>query len=118
MLAEPEGFTRSFLQEGASMAAMLRTAASQGHSPDYARHLLACFVDTGLQQEAVIDPLSDRELEVLRLVADGLTNAQIAAQLVIAQSTVKTHINRIYSKLAVSTRTAAVARARQLHLVP
>jgi DNA-binding NarL/FixJ family response regulator len=54
---------------------------------------------------------------VLRLVAEGLTNAEIAAELIIAHSTVKTHINRIYSKLGVSTRTQAVARARQHQII-
>jgi LuxR family maltose regulon positive regulatory protein len=66
----------------------------------------------------VVDPLSERELEVLRLVADGLTNAEISVELVIAHSTVKTHINRIYSKLGVRTRTQAVARARQFRIIP
>ena len=61
--------------------------------------------------------MSERELEVLRLVADGLSNQDIAVRLVIAVSTVKTHVNNIYAKLGVETRTKAVARARQLKLL-
>lgn len=118
MLAAPEGFARVFIQEGPPLAALLRTVGSLGHSPEYVKHLLEIFGEAPALQESVLDPLSERELEVLRLVADGLTNAEIAAQLVIAHSTAKTHINRIYSKLGVSTRTQAVARARQLQILP
>ena len=100
------------------MAALLRTAGAQGHSPEYVKRLLAIFGEAAASQDAPIDPLSERELDVLRLVADGLTNAEIASELFIAHSTVKTHINRIYSKLSVSTRTQAVARARQLQILP
>ncbi len=117
LLAEPEGFVRVFIQEGPPMAALLRTAGAQGHSPQYVRYLLEVFGETSTPQEAVLDPLSERELEVLRLVAQGLTNAEIAVKLVIAHSTVKTHINRIYGKLGTSTRTQAVARARQLQIL-
>ena len=118
MLAAPEGFARVFIQEGPPLAALLRTVGSLGHSPEYVKHLLEIFGEAPALQESVLDPLSERELEVLRLVADGLTNAEIADQLVIAHSTAKTHINRIYSKLGVSTRTHAVARARQLQILP
>ena len=116
LLAEPEGFVRVFLQEGPPLAALLRAVAAQGHSPDYARRLLEAFGETPTQ-EALLDPLSERELEVLRLVAEGFTNLEIAENLVIAHSTVKTHINRIYTKLGVDTRTQAVARARQLQIL-
>jgi LuxR family maltose regulon positive regulatory protein len=118
LLAEPEGFVRVFIQEGPPMAALLRAAGTQGHSPEYVRRLLEAFGETLAPQEAVLDPLSERELQVLHLVADGMTNAEIAAELVIAHSTVKTHINRIYSKLGVNARTQAVARARQLQILP
>ncbi|MEJ2598277.1 MAG: LuxR C-terminal-related transcriptional regulator, partial [Anaerolineales bacterium] len=118
LLAEPEDFTRVFIQEGPPMMALLRTAGAQGHSPEYVKRLLEAFGETSAPQEAMLEPLSERELEVLRLAAEGLTNAEIAAELVIAHSTVKTHVNRIYSKLGVSTRTQAVARARQLQILP
>ena len=118
LLAEPEGFVRVFIQEGPPMAALLRTAGTQGHSPEYARRLLEIFGEAPSPQEAVLEPLSERELEVLRLMADGLTNAEIAAELVIAHSTVKTHVNRIYAKLGVTTRTQAVSRGRQLQILP
>ena len=117
LLAEPEGFVRVFIEQGPPMAALLRAAASQGHSPEYARRLLAAFGENPSEQPAPLEALSERELEVLRLVADGLTNNDIARELVIAQSTVKTHINRIYGKLGVRTRTQAVARARQLQIL-
>jgi LuxR family maltose regulon positive regulatory protein len=118
LLAEPEGFIRVFIQEGSSMAALLRAAGAQGHSPDYVKHLLEVFGQTPAPQEALLDPLSERELDVLRLVVQGLTNTEIAAELVIANSTVKTHVNRIYGKLGVRTRTQAVARAHQLKILP
>jgi len=118
LLAEPEGYTRVFLQEGPAMAALLRSAAARGHTPEYARHLLEGFAGGSPEGGGLVDPLSERELEVLRLVADGLTNSEISAELVIAHSTVKSHINRIYSKLDVKTRTQAVARARQLQIIP
>ncbi len=118
LFAEPEDFAHVFIQEGPLMAALLRTTGAQGHSPEYVKRLLEAFGETSAPQEAALDPLSERELEVLRLAADGLTNAEIAAELFIAPSTVKTHINRIYSKLGVSTRTQAVAHARQLQILP
>ncbi len=116
LLGEPEGFVRIFVDEGAVMAALLRTAGAQGHSPGYVQRLLTAFGATA-PSAALQEPLSERELEVLGLMAEGLTNAEIAAELVIAVSTVKTHINRIYGKLDVRNRTQAVARARDLHLL-
>ena len=96
---------------------MLRSAASSGRSPAYIRHLLEAF-GQALSDAEPIEPLSERELDVLRLLSEGLTNAAIAEELVVAQSTVKTHINHIYAKLGVTQRTQAVARARELHLLP
>ncbi len=67
--------------------------------------------------QPLVEPLSERELEVLRLIADGLSNAEIAEKLVIAQGTVKRHINNIYGKLGVQSRTQAVAKAREIRLL-
>ena len=92
-------------------------------APQYASKLLAAFdahevaVPTLPQTQPLIEPLSERELEVLRLIAAGLSNREIAQELVIAISTAKTHINNIYRKLDVSSRTQAVARARELNLL-
>lgn len=115
--AEPEKFARIFIESGPPMAALLRTVGAQGHSPEYVKRLLVFFGETAGTGDVPVEALSERELEVLRLVADGLTNTEIAAELVIAQSTVKSHINHIYSKLGVSSRTQAVARGRQLQIL-
>lgn len=120
LLAEPEGFLRTFLDEGAPLAAMLRVLVSrQSPAADYARRLLA--VDTAASaaspaMTALAEPLSERELEVLHLVAEGLSNREIADRLVIGIGTVKTHINNVYGKLGVHSRTRALARAAALGL--
>jgi LuxR family maltose regulon positive regulatory protein len=116
-LAEPAGYVRVFLDAGTPLQTLLYAITSRSQ---YAQQLLASSdVDTSmpLPQSAMIEQLSDRELDVLRLIAAGLSNAEIAAQLVIATSTIKTHINNIYGKLNVRSRTQAVARARELHLI-
>jgi LuxR family maltose regulon positive regulatory protein len=114
--AEPEGFVRTFVDSGPTMAALLQSAAAKGHSPEYVKQLLKVYGEE-TSPESPIEALTERELDVLQLIASGLTNAAIAGELVIAQSTVKTHINRIYSKLGVTRRTQAVAKARELGLV-
>jgi LuxR family maltose regulon positive regulatory protein len=120
-LAEPEGYVRTFVDEGEPMARLLRCALSQGIAPNYVARLLAAFGEevelTFLAMESLIEPLSERELEVLRLVVAGLSNPEIAQELVIAVSTVKSHINHIYGKLGVESRTQAVARAQELGLL-
>jgi ATP/maltotriose-dependent transcriptional regulator MalT len=97
------------------MAALLRETGAKGHSPNYVQELLAAFGDQGPDRPAY-EPLSARELEVLQLMAAGMSNPQIAAELVIALSTVKTHVNRIYAKLAVRNRAQAIVKARELGL--
>jgi LuxR family maltose regulon positive regulatory protein len=116
LMAEPDGYARLFLDEGHAMAALLRAARAQGHSPEYVRRLLA-FFGKGIDRGAPLDPLSERELEVLNLVTKGYTNREIATELIVEVSTVKTHINRIYSKLGVNNRTQAVIRAQEMGLV-
>ncbi len=120
-LAEPEGYVRTFVDQGESMAVLLRKAASQGIAPEYVRKVLAAFPSTPASPhpttQPLIEPLSDRELQVLRLVVAGLSNREIAEQLVITVGTTKWHINNIYGKLAVSHRGQAIARARELGLV-
>ncbi len=127
-IGESEGFIRTFVDEGLPMARLLYEALSRGIAPDYIRRLLAAFPDAEPAQTApaksqasqpdLIEPLSERELEVLELIADGLTNPEIASQLYIALNTVKAHTRNIYGKLGVNNRTQAAARARALGILP
>jgi LuxR family maltose regulon positive regulatory protein len=127
-LAEPEGFIRTFVDEGRPMAQLLSAAAAQGLLPDYLGKLLsACDAEqqrasssdllTASPAQALFEPLSPRELEVLHLMARGLSNQEISERLVIAESTVKGHNLNIFGKLQVGRRTEAVARARELGLL-
>ncbi len=123
-LAEPEGYVRLFVDEGAPMEKLLATAVSQGIVPGYAGRLLASFNAETNSRESVhsaaqplVEPLSERELEVLQLVAEGLSNREIAGRLFLALPTVKGHNRNIFSKLQVSRRTEAVARARELGIL-
>ncbi len=125
--AQPEGYARVFIDLGASMERLLAAFARQDTISDeirvYLNRLLAAFRGPGAspiqlpQPTTLFEPLSDRELEVLRLIADGLTNNEIAERLTVAVSTVKTHVNNLYRKLDVSKRTQAVACARELNLL-
>jgi LuxR family maltose regulon positive regulatory protein len=129
-LAEPEGYLRIFLDEGQSMQMLLAqwlAHANAGPLRDYAIHLLTQFdveshtipVAHGKASPAgdLVDPLSQRELEVLHLMALGRTNQEIARQLIVSEGTVKAHTASIYRKLDVANRTEAVARARQLGIL-
>jgi LuxR family maltose regulon positive regulatory protein len=120
-LAEPQGFVRTFVDEGEPMARLLRRALTLGMAPNYVSRLLAAFGETAEPPPAIaqplIEPLSERELEVLRLIVAGLSNREIAQELVIAVSTVKSHVNHIYGKLGVKNRIQAVARAQDLGLL-
>lgn len=117
-LAEPEGFVRIFLDEGSPIAELLRQAVARGlHNTRYALHLLNALGETITAPQPLIEPLTERELEVLRRVAAGYSNQQIAQELVVAVSTVKKHIHNIYGKLGVGSRTQAVARGRELGLL-
>ena len=116
-LARPEGYTRIYIDEGEPMASLLTLAADAGQEPDYARQLLEAMPLAEPEQPVLIEPLSKRELQVLELIEQGLTNRQIARQLVISLPTVKSHTGNIYSKLGVSSRTQAVAKARALRIL-
>jgi LuxR family maltose regulon positive regulatory protein len=126
-LAEPGGFIRLFVDEGRPMAHLLTKAADTGMMPDYLGKLLAVF-EAGEQSSEValyrparaqplIEPLSQREIEVLQLIAQGLSNQEISERLVLALDTVKGHNKKIFGKLQVQRRTEAVARARELGLL-
>ena len=124
-LAEPEGYIRVFVDEGQPMAEMLYQAAAHVIMPEYCGRLLAAFTEVNPTQpssktssEELIEPLSEREEEVLRLIADGSSNADVAAKLYISLNTVKGHTRSIYGKLGVNSRTQAVASARALGLLP
>ena len=126
-LAEPEGYVRLFVDEGPPMAHLLRAAAARGIAPAYVRKLLNHFPDSTVAsstrspaskpQLPLIEPLSERELEVLHLIAQGLSNREIGERLFLALSTVKGHNRNIFGKLQVQRRTEAVARARALGLL-
>jgi LuxR family maltose regulon positive regulatory protein len=128
-LAEPEGYVRTFVDEGAAMGELLSATVEvrqRGH-PDatrlparYLAKLLAVLARESAAPgagERLSEPLSERELEVLGLVAAGKANAEIASSLFVSLSTVKTHINNLYRKLGVSSRTQAIARAGELDLI-
>jgi LuxR family maltose regulon positive regulatory protein len=124
-LAEPEGYVQVFVDGGRPMARLLQEAASRRIAPDSARRLLAAFPSTGPDgshpSEARYEGnelLSVREIEVLRLIAAGLTNREIATRLYLSLYTVKAHARSIYDKLDAHSRTQAVARARELGILP
>jgi LuxR family maltose regulon positive regulatory protein len=117
-LAEPEGYVRTFVDEGAPMEKLLRHTLSRRVKPDYVARLLeALGMPAAPQAQPLVEPLSERELQVLRLIAAGLSNREIAQELVVTISTVKSHVNHIHGKLGVKSRTQAVARARTLGLL-
>jgi LuxR family maltose regulon positive regulatory protein len=120
-LAQPEGYVRIFLDEGTPMAKLLHQAGSRGIAPDYVADLLSGMVEPSRtappSAQPLIEPLSERELEVLRLLSTGKSNREIADELVLAVGTIKRHLNNIFGKLNVSSRTQCVARARELGLL-
>jgi LuxR family maltose regulon positive regulatory protein len=120
-LAEPEGYVRKFVDEGAPMAVLLEAAAARGISPSYVRRLLNAFGSNESRtpgKQNLIEPLSERELDVLRLLATDLGGPEIARELVVSLNTVRTHTKNIYTKLGVNNRRAAVRRAEELDLLP
>jgi LuxR family maltose regulon positive regulatory protein len=124
-MAEPEGYQRTFVDEGGPMARLLYQAVAQGISPLYAGKLLRVLSNERSSRassqksrpDGLIEPLSARELEVLRLIAEGLSNNEIAGRLHISLSTVKGHTTNIFGKLGAKNRTQAIAQARSLGLL-
>ncbi|MCB0164631.1 MAG: tetratricopeptide repeat protein [Anaerolineae bacterium] len=130
-LGQPEGYFRVFVNEGQPMAELLsELQAKQPTHAAYAQKLQGAIlqeqppkeaqttpVSAPSSAEALLEPLSERELEVLRLVAAGSSNSQIAKSLIIAQGTVKKHLSNIFGKLNAESRTQAVARGRELGLL-
>jgi LuxR family maltose regulon positive regulatory protein len=118
-LAEPEGYVRLFLDEGSPMTALLRLAAKQPGVSGYVRRLLAAGGTEGRNSVAqpLVEPLSERELEVLRLLDSDLSGPGIARELTVALATVRTHTQSVYAKLGVNSRRAAVQRGSELGLL-
>jgi LuxR family maltose regulon positive regulatory protein len=132
VLAEPEGYVRIFVDEGEALRLLIvecrllieKQGREGQHLIGYADKLLTAFPQPAPlqseirnQQSEMIEPLSPRELEVLRLIAQGFSNQEIADRLFLALSTVKGHTRIIFDKLQVQRRTEAVARARELGLL-
>jgi LuxR family maltose regulon positive regulatory protein len=126
-MAEPEGFVRTFVDEGPAMSELLSEvlqARQRGHldatgrvSTQYLAKLLAVLAQGASANGAnarLAEPVSERELEVLALIAAGETNGEIAGKLFVSISTVKTHVNNLYRKLGARSRTQAIARAREM----
>ncbi len=120
-LAEPEGLVRVFVDQGAPMLALLRQAQRRGIAPAFVDRLLAAFGqptrDTPVGAPSLVEPLSKRELEILRLIAHGLSTQEAAQQLMLTVGTVRKHVEHIHSKLRVHSRLQAVERARALRLL-
>ncbi len=128
-LGEPGGFVRLFVEAGPDVAAILqRQQLESSEQERYRQTLLAAFGQPVGQsprapleistRSQLIEPLSERELEVLTLIANGLSNREIAQELVLSLPTIKWHTSNIYGKLGVGNRTTAVARARELQILP
>lgn len=120
VLAEPEGYVRIFVDEGTSVAVLLEKAAKHGIAPNYVRHLLTALStakNSAPVKQDSIEPLSERELDVLRLLATQLSGPEIARKLVVSLNTLRTHTKSIYTKLGINSRREAVHRAQELDLL-
>jgi len=133
LLAAPEGYIRIFVDEGAPMLELLRAAHARGIAPAYVEQLLVAFPNDGLHipdctfapkqspianlHSAMLEALTTRELEVVRLMAEGASNRTIAERLTLSVGTVKRYANNIFSKLDVQSRTQAIVKARALRLL-
>jgi len=117
MLAEDEGFVRVFLDEGEPLKKLLRLASSRGIKSKYVDSLMTALESGRAARKRPAVDLSERESEIMRLVAEGLSNREIAERLCLAVGTVKKHVYNIYAKLDVRKRTQAVAKAREMDLL-
>jgi LuxR family maltose regulon positive regulatory protein len=123
ILAEPEGYVRTFVDEGEPMASLLRQAASRDLATEYIGRLLLgefepdAFEKQSSPAQTLYDPLSERELEVLRLLKTDLSGPEIANELSIALTTMRFHTRNIYSKLNVNHRRGAIRKAEELKLI-
>ena len=125
--AEPGGFVSVFVNDGPPMARILYEAAKQNIKPVYVNRLLSAFPileteeDSSLKSKAatgqIIEQLSEREIDVLQLLAKGLRRQEIATKLVLSPHTIKSHVRNIYGKLGVNNQMQAVAKARGLGLI-
>ncbi|MGY1680553.1 LuxR C-terminal-related transcriptional regulator [Geodermatophilus sp. SYSU D01176] len=119
-LAEPEGYVRSFVDEGPPLAALLKAAVHKGSAPEYARRRLGAATQAGggiPAPRGPVEPLSARELEVLRLLGTDLDGPGIARKLFVSLNTLRTHTKNVYAKLGVNSRRAAVRRGEELNLM-
>ncbi len=119
-LAEPEGYVRLFVDEGAPMDGLLREAAKRAIAPNYVSQLRAAFGHAEARMpvaQLLLEPLSERELEILKLLSTDLSGPEIARELMVSLSTVRTHTQNIYTKLGVNTRRSALRRAEELNLL-
>jgi LuxR family maltose regulon positive regulatory protein len=124
-LGEAEGYVQVFVDQGPPVAGLLRELVAHNSTPDSAARVLAAFPESGegvgpshAGASGASPPLSAREVEVLRYIAAGLSNQEIATRLYVSRYTVKAHARTIYDKLEAHSRTAAVARAQQLGILP
>jgi LuxR family maltose regulon positive regulatory protein len=120
-VGEPEGYVRTFLDEGQPMTALLKTVGDAGRPPGYVRELLSAAGPAPRPltvRQALIEPLSERELEVLRLLDSDLDGPEVARELSISLNTLRTHTQNVYTKLGVNSRRAALRRAVELGILP
>jgi LuxR family maltose regulon positive regulatory protein len=126
-LAEPGGYVQTFVERGAPLRRLLVAASARGLAPAYVARLLSASADRAAVPTPVpagphapaslVEPLSARELEVLRLLRTDMTSREIADELYVSVNTVRTHVRHVYEKLGVHHRADAVQRARELGLL-
>jgi LuxR family maltose regulon positive regulatory protein len=118
-IAEPEGYVRVFLDEGPSMTRLLKAAEKRSKAPGYLHELVRASTGTepSPASQGLVEPLSERETEVLRLLRSDLDGPGMARELVVSLNTLRTHTKNIYAKLGVGSRRAAVRRAEELDLI-